>query len=72
MQCLRTAAQEFPDAAGELASGQEDAASAGLTDQTDVGAHANDFPAVAPAGMGFAHLNQVAGVEFLVNGEHRQ
>ena len=70
-QGLWTAAQEFSDTAGEFSPGQEDTASTGFTKQADIGAHSDDFPAVAPARMGFTHLNQIAGVEFLVNGEHR-
>lgn len=70
LQGLWAAADEFFDTAGEFAPGQEYTSSADFTQQADVGAHANDFPAVAAARMGFAHLNQIARVEFFVNGEH--
>ena len=68
---LRTAAQELSDAAGEFAAGEKHAASTRVAQQAYVGADANDFPAVAAAGMGFAHLNLVAGIEFFVYGKHR-
>lgn len=67
---LWAAADKLSDTAGEFAPGKEHTPSARFTQQADVGAHANDFPAVAPARMGFAHLDQIARIEFLVYGEH--